>query len=80
MEIDTILNLGATYTINMFTSQTPIGFKLADDFQVGVIFSIDLILSVESQIDISTGFHILLDDGIAIDLHMFDKDVSSITL
>lgn len=80
MEIDTILSGGASYTINLYTSRTPIGFKLGDELTVGVIFSIDLILSVEAQIDISTGFHILLNDGIAIDLHMFDKNVSSITL
>jgi hypothetical protein len=80
MEINTILSGGATYTINLYTSQTPIGFRLGDELTVGVIFSIDLILSVEAQIDISTGFHILLNDGIAIDLHMFDKNVSSITL
>lgn len=80
MEIDTILSGSATYTLNLYTSQTPIGFKVADGLSVGVVFSIDLIVSVEAEVDISSGFHILLNDGIAIDIHMFDHDVSSITL
>lgn len=79
MEIDTILSGSATYTLNLYTSQTPIGFAVGKDLLVGVVFSIDLIVSVEAEIDISSGFHIQLD-GIAIDIHMFDHDVSSITL
>lgn len=78
MEIDTILSSGATYTLNLYTSETAIGFAVANDLLVGVVFGIDLILSVESEIDISTGFHIQLHDGIAINIPMFDQDVSSI--
>lgn len=80
MEIDTILSGSATYTLNLYTSNTPIGFGVGKDLLVGVVFSIDLIISVDAEIDISTGFHIKLNDGIAIDIHMFDHDVSSITL
>jgi hypothetical protein len=80
MQIDTILSSGATYTLNLYTSETPIGFAVGKDLLIGVIFSVDLILSVESKIDISSGFHIQLNDGVAIDIHMFDQNVSSITL
>jgi hypothetical protein len=80
MEIDTILSGGATYTLNLYKSETAIGFAVANDLLVGVVFGIDLILSVESEIDISTGFHIQLHDGIAINIPMFDQDVSSINL
>ncbi|OBT73161.1 hypothetical protein VF21_07918 [Pseudogymnoascus sp. 05NY08] len=79
MEIDTILSGSATYTLNLYTSNTPIGFAVGKELLVGVVFSIDLIISVDAEIDISTGFHIQLNDGIAIDIHMFDHDVSSIT-
>ncbi|KFY69488.1 hypothetical protein V496_00208 [Pseudogymnoascus sp. VKM F-4515 (FW-2607)] len=79
MEIDTILSGSATYTLNLYTSQTPIGVKVGKDLLVGVVFSIDLIISVEAEVDISSGFHIQLNDGIAFDIHMFDHDVSSIT-
>jgi hypothetical protein len=80
MEIDTTLSGGATYTLNLYTSETAIGFTVGEDLLIGVIFSVDLILSVESEIDISSGFHIQLNDGVAIDIPMFDRNVSSITL
>jgi hypothetical protein len=80
MEIDTTLSSGATYTLNLYTSETAIGFTVGEDLLIGVIFSVDLILSVESEIDISSGFHIQLNDGVAIDIPMFDHNVSSITL
>jgi len=80
MQIDTILSSGATYTLNLYTSKTPIGFSVGEDLLIGVIFSVDLILSVESEIDISSGFHIQLNDGVAFKIPIFDQNVSTITL
>lgn len=80
MEMDTILSSGATYTLNLYTSKSPIGFAVAEDLLIGIVFSVDLILSVESEVDISTGFHIQLHDGVLINIPMFDRNVSSITL
>ncbi|KAH8734379.1 hypothetical protein BGZ61DRAFT_442472 [Ilyonectria robusta] len=78
MLIDTVLSAGATYTLNLYTSNTPIGFAVGKNLEIGVIFSIDLILSVDGEIDISTGFHIKLEDGVTLDISMFSKDVSSV--
>lgn len=80
MNIDTTLSSGATYTLNLYTSKTAIGFAVGEELLIGIVFSVDLILSVESEIDISSGFHIQLNDGVAIDIPMFDQNVSSITL
>ena len=80
MEIDTTLSAGATYSLNLYKSKTPIGFAVASEVLLGVVFSVDLILSAESEVDISTGFHIQLHDGIAINIPMFDQNVSNITL
>lgn len=80
MLIDTVLSSSATYTLNLYTSNTPIGFAVGNDLQIGVTLSIDLILSADGEIDISTGFHIKLDDGVAINIAMFSKDVSSMTM
>lgn len=80
MQIDTILSNEATYTLNLYTSETPLGVSVGEDESIGVIFSVDLILSVESDIDISSGFHIQLNDGVAIEIPMFDQNVSRITL
>lgn len=80
MQVDTILSGGATYTLNLYESKTPIGFATGDGLLIGVVFSLDLILSVEAEIDISSGFHIQLNDGVTINIPMFGQNVSSITL
>ncbi len=85
MELDTTLSLYSTYTLNLYTSPPavgpiPIGFKVSDDFLIGVVFTIDLILTASGFIDISSGFHIKLEDGLAIDFELFGKDASGITL
>ncbi|KAH6717353.1 hypothetical protein BKA61DRAFT_573392 [Leptodontidium sp. MPI-SDFR-AT-0119] len=79
MQVDTILSSGATYTINLYTSRTPIGFAVGDDLMIGIVFTVDLIIAVETEIDISSGFHIQLNDGIAINIPIFNHNVSSIT-
>lgn len=85
MELDTVLSLDSTYTLNLYTSPPtvgpiPIGFKVSDDFLIGVVFTIDLILTASGSIDISSGFHIKLEDGLAIDIELFGKDASGVTL
>ena len=80
MQIDTILSGGVTYKINLYTSESLVGISISDDLEIGVIFTIDLILSVEAEIDISSGFHIKLEDGAAVNIPMFGQNVSSVTL
>lgn len=79
MQVDTILHSGATYTINLYTSRTPIGFAVGDVL-IGIVFTFDLIIDVQTAIDINSGFHIQLNDGIAINIPIFNRSVSSITL
>ncbi|KAI8654611.1 hypothetical protein NCS57_01207700 [Fusarium keratoplasticum] len=78
MLIDTVLSAGATYTLNLYTSTTPVGFAVSDNLEVGVIFTIDLILSVEGEINISSGFHLRLDDGVVFELGIFSEEIASI--
>jgi hypothetical protein len=80
MLIDTVLSAGATYTLNLYTSTTPAGFAVRDSLEVGVIFAIDLILSVEGEINISSGFHLRLDDGVLFDIAIFSKEISNLTM
>jgi hypothetical protein len=80
MELDTTLSGGASYSLRLYESESPLGFSAGPDLDIGIIFTIDLLLSVEAEIDISSGFHILLKDGVAIDIPMFSKNISSITL
>ncbi|KAF5247214.1 hypothetical protein FANTH_6471 [Fusarium anthophilum] len=80
MLIDTVLSAGATYTLNLYTSTTPAGFAVQDNLEIGVIFAIDLILSVEGEINISSGFHLRLDDGVLFDIAIFSKEISNLTI
>lgn len=80
MSMDTVLSVGTTYTLNLYSSNTPIGLSIDSENFVGVIVSIDLILGVDADIDISSGLHIKVDDGMALDLSLFSHNVSSVTL
>ncbi|KAF6835746.1 glycolate oxidase [Colletotrichum musicola] len=78
MELDTTLSAGLTYTLNLYTSTTPLGSRIGDDLLLGVVFSIDLILSVESQVQMTSGFHIKMDDSVNFEMTLFSKNVSSV--
>ena len=78
--LDTTLSLGATYTLSLYMSKTEIGVGISEKLQLGIVFAVDLILTVDDTIDISSGFHIKFDDGLAIDIALFDDDISAVTL
>ncbi|KAJ2989068.1 hypothetical protein NUW58_g3653 [Xylaria curta] len=80
MLLDTVLSAGTTYTLNLYSSNTPVGLSVDSETFVGVIVSIDLILGTDADIDISSGLHIKVDDGMALDLSLFSQNVSSVTL
>lgn len=78
--LDTVLSGSMTYTLNLYTSNTAVGISISDELMAGVIFKIDLILSAEAEVDISSGFHIKLDDGVVFDIALFGQNVSDSTL
>ncbi|KAF3007250.1 hypothetical protein E8E14_009783 [Neopestalotiopsis sp. 37M] len=78
MELDTMLSAGATYTLPLYVSNTPIGVSLGDDVTAGIVATIDLILDIKAQIDISSGFHLKFDDSLTLDIEMFAEKVSNI--
>lgn len=80
MLLDTTLAVGTTYTYNLYASKSPLGFAVSDDLRLGVTFTADLILAVNGEIDISAGFHLKLEDGLAVDISLFDEDPSGIIL
>ncbi|KKK13637.1 hypothetical protein ARAM_000775 [Aspergillus rambellii] len=79
LELDVQLSAGATYTLNLFTSETIAGFSVPN-LEAGAVFKVSLVLIAEAEIDISSGIHIKLDDGLKLDLELFNKNVSGITL
>ncbi|PYH93328.1 hypothetical protein BO71DRAFT_399804 [Aspergillus ellipticus CBS 707.79] len=79
LELDIELSAGATYTLDLFTSETIVGFSVPG-LDAGAVFKVSLVLIAEAEIDISSGIHIQLDDGLALELELFNKNVSGITL
>ncbi|RAO67458.1 uncharacterized protein BHQ10_003470 [Talaromyces amestolkiae] len=79
LELDIKLSAEATYTLNLYTSETPEGISVPG-VTIGAVFSIDLILIANAEIDIGSGIHIKLDDGLAFDLEMFNSNVSTVTI
>ncbi|KAI0023467.1 hypothetical protein F4780DRAFT_83315 [Xylariomycetidae sp. FL0641] len=79
MMLDTVISAGTTYTVTMYTSETPIGLALDSKNFAGVIFDIVLIMSADANIDMTGGVHMKVDDGLGIDIAMFGQNVSSIS-
>ncbi|KAL7820236.1 hypothetical protein V8C44DRAFT_75701 [Trichoderma aethiopicum] len=77
MELDTVLSAGITYTFNIYQSETIVGIALGDDLLLGAVFSIDLIFSVDSKLDISSGFHVHFDNVLT-QITLFGKEASKI--
>ncbi|KAL2866222.1 uncharacterized protein BJX67DRAFT_141728 [Aspergillus lucknowensis] len=79
LELDLQLSAGATYTLDLFTSQGPAGFAIPG-LEAGALFKVSLVLIAQAEINIGSGIHIKLDDGLALELELFNKNVSGITL
>ncbi|CRG83837.1 hypothetical protein PISL3812_01193 [Talaromyces islandicus] len=79
LDLELQMSAGATYTLKLFTSETEAGFSVPN-LEVGAVFSVTLILMSKAEIDISSGIHVKLDDGLALDLELFNKNASGITL
>ncbi|RYP89694.1 hypothetical protein DL770_004182 [Monosporascus sp. CRB-9-2] len=77
--LNTVLSGNVDYTLSLYTSNTLAGLSLSSDTFVGVIFSVDLLLSTSADIDFTSGIHIKVDDGVAIELSLFGNNISSIT-
>ncbi|RYP07014.1 hypothetical protein DL765_009283 [Monosporascus sp. GIB2] len=77
--LNTVLSGNADYKLSLYTSNTLAGLSLNSDTFVGVIFEVDLILSTSADIDFTSGIHIKIDDGAAIELSLFGNNISRIT-
>lgn len=80
IDLETTLSGSASYELNLYTSQGPFGFGIGEELMLGIVFSVDLILSVDAAITIGTGFHLRLDDGFSIELAMFAEEVATLEM
>lgn len=75
LDLDIKLATQSTYTINIFTTETPFGVSFTD-LTLGLVFSVDLILIADTDIDIQNGIHIKIDKGLGFDFGLLNGNVS----
>ena len=80
MAIDTTIAAGATLTLPLYKSQSAVGVSAGDGLEIGIFVTMDLILSVEGELTMRSGFHLLLEKPIGFNIAMFSTDVSEIIL
>ncbi|KAK6500167.1 hypothetical protein TWF481_010519 [Arthrobotrys musiformis] len=80
VELETVFSAGITYTLNLFASKTQFGVQISEDLFFGAVVVVDLILSADSEISISSGFHIKIDDASELELGLFSDEVGKATL
>ncbi|KAK4233903.1 hypothetical protein C8A03DRAFT_19102 [Achaetomium macrosporum] len=81
--IDTTIAAEATLTLPLFKTPVttpfgPLGISISEDLEIGIFVTIDLILSVEGEISLRSGFHLLLEDPVGFKIAMFSSDVSDV--
>ncbi|KAK6838094.1 hypothetical protein PG987_006375 [Apiospora arundinis] len=79
MLLDSKLSAGVTYHLNLYSSNTPIGISAGKELDIGVIFSVDLVLTADAEVHMQSGFHIKLDDGASFSLAMFADNLTDTT-
>ncbi|UNI16479.1 hypothetical protein JDV02_002910 [Purpureocillium takamizusanense] len=77
VELNTILSSGLSYSLTLYSSKN-FGIDLENGLFVGVVFSIDLLLSVDNEVVISSGFHVKLDDEVLMTIALFSKQASGL--
>ncbi|KAK4141509.1 uncharacterized protein C8A04DRAFT_13999 [Dichotomopilus funicola] len=78
MEMDTTIAAGATLTIPLYKSQTVVGISIAPGLEAGLFATMDLILGVEGELVIRSGFHLLIEEPVGFNIALFGQNVSSI--
>jgi len=74
VDMDIAATAGATYAINLFTTQTPAGLGFPG-LSVGVVFDVDLVFSLSSDIDLEGGFYVKVADGAFLEASVFGGEV-----
>jgi hypothetical protein len=80
VELDAIISAHAQINIPLYKSQGPLGVSVGSDLEIGFFVTMDLILSVDGELDIRSGFHLLLDKPVGFHIDMFGNDVSNVIL
>jgi len=75
VDIEVAMSAGATYAVNLFASNSPIGLGFPG-LSVGVVFYVDLVFSLTDQIDLEGGFYVKLADDAYLEASVFGGDIT----
>jgi hypothetical protein len=78
--IDFTIGAHAALSLPLFRSNTPLGVSAGDDMEIGIIVAIDLLINVDGELTIQSGFHLVLDDPTGFHIALFGQDVSDLFL
>jgi hypothetical protein len=65
---------GATYAINLFTSNSPVGLGFPG-LSLGLVFYLDLVFSLTSAVDLKGGFYVNIEDDAFLETDAFTGDI-----
>lgn len=64
-----------TYSVPIFTSETPAGIAISEDVSVGLILIIDLVFSLSAEVELDAGFEFSFPDGAYITVDPLGGDI-----
>ncbi len=62
-ELDITASDTVSYSIPIFTSDSPVGVAISEDVSVGLVLIIDLVFSLSAAIELDAGFEFSFPDG-----------------
>ncbi|KAK7744050.1 hypothetical protein SLS62_010351 [Diatrype stigma] len=62
IDVDVVTTQKGGFALPLFTSQSPLGVA-GPNFQIGVVFSVEIALGITGEIDINSGFQLSIPDG-----------------
>lgn len=78
MQVRTMLASGSSFIVPLLgPSNLLMG---AVDLGFGVFFTVDLIIDVERPLDMTSGIHLKLDDGVSFTIDLFGNETSDIVV
>ena len=79
VDLDISMSAGATYAVNLFTSETPAGLGFPG-LSIGLVFYVDLVFSLTDVIDLEAGFTARLADDAYVEASIFGGDITDHSL
>lgn len=79
MQVRTMLENGSSLIIPLYEPSSPMTFGVVE-LGFGVFFTVDLILDVERPLDMTSGIHLKLDDGVSFSIDLFGDTPSDIAV